>query len=236
MVLGTTAVRAETSAPHTTVVVKVDAHSGRLVRSVVSAAPKMSRAFVPAPFSSADASAAAAQMPVSANTLAELIDAIAEANHVEAPLVHSVIKAESNYNPAAISPKGAEGLMQLIPSTAHRFGVSNSFNAQENVEGGVKYLKYLIELYQNDYEKVIAAYNAGEGAVAKYGGIPPYSETINYVLRVSKNLQTARQYAEQKTRLAAVTAHSSPQKTEGEEVHSIQASVAADGKVYYRTQ
>ena len=86
--------------------------------------------------------------------------------------------------------------MQLIPSTARRFGVSNSFNAQENVEGGVKYLKFLIELYHNDYKKVIAAYNAGEGAVAKYGGIPPYAETMTYVYRVAKNLKTAREFAE----------------------------------------
>ncbi len=122
-----------------------------------------------------------------------MINAIAERNNVEPSLVHSVIKAESNYNPLALSPKGAQGLMQLIPSTARRFGVSNSFNVQQNVEGGVKYLKFLMDLYHDDYVKVIAAYNAGEGAVERYHGIPPYSETLNYVYRVGKNLKIARQ-------------------------------------------
>ena len=74
----------------------------------------------------------------------------------------------------------------------------NSFNAQQNIEGGVKYLKFLMELYHNDYVKVIAAYNAGEAAVTKYGGIPPYAETRNYVYQVARNLQTARKVAEAK--------------------------------------
>jgi soluble lytic murein transglycosylase-like protein len=76
------------------------------------------------------------------------------------------------------------GMMQLIPATARRFGVSNAFNPKQNVEGGVKYLKYLMELYNGNYALALAAYNAGEGAVAKYGGIPPYAETREYVAKV----------------------------------------------------
>ncbi len=100
-------------------------------------------------------------------------------------LVHSVIRAESNYNPYAISPKGAEGLMQLIPSTARQYGVRNSFDPEQNIEGGIRYLKYLQTLF-TDERLVLAAYNAGEGAVAKYGWIPPYAETQDYVYKVGR--------------------------------------------------
>ena len=91
-----------------------------------------------------------------------MIDRIAGEQGVETHLVHSVIRAESNYNAAAVSPKGALGIMQLIPATARRFGVSNIFDAQDNIRGGVRYLRFLLDYFQNDYAKAIAAYNAGE--------------------------------------------------------------------------
>jgi len=227
---------AELVSTRTTVVVRTDARTGRLIRSVVvSPRPAVLQASIAQ--SSPSTSDLSPQSIVS-GSISDMIDAIAERNQVEAPLVHSVIKAESNYNPGAISPKGAQGLMQLIPSTAHRFGVSNSFDIQQNIEGGVKYLKFLIELYNNDYRKVIAAYNAGEGAVAKYGGIPPYSETINYVYRVGKNLKAAREFAE----LKAAERKAKPQLVQtaavktGDEPHSIQAITGDDGRIYYKTQ
>ncbi len=193
-----------------TSVVRPDARTGRLVRTVVAARP--------APLA-----------PVASAELDAFIDRSATLNEVEGPLVESVIKAESNYNPSAISPKGAQGLMQLIPSTARRFGVANSFNPEQNIEGGVKYLKYLLELYHQDYVKAIAAYNAGEGAIAKYGGIPPYPETRNYVTQVAKNLRVARTRAARKVKpspvqIASIAAY-----------NPIEASVNSDGKVYYRT-
>lgn len=214
---------------HTSIVVRSDVHSGRLVRSVV-VAPK-----VIAPESPTAEPLPAASEALAAGSLTEMIDAIARRNAVEPSLVHSVIKAESNYNPLALSPKGAQGLMQLIPSTARRFGVANSFDPRQNIEGGVKYLKFLIDLYQNDYRKVIAAYNAGEGAVTRYGGIPPYAETVNYVYRVAKNLKTARQFEEQKARVAPVETPVQ-HEVKAAEYHPIEAVVAPDGRVYYKTQ
>lgn len=227
---------AEPASTRTTVVVRTDARTGRLVRSVViTPRPLVLQASLS---QSSTSIPDLSPQPALSGSISDLIDAIAERNQVEAPLVHSVIKAESNYNPGAISPKGAQGLMQLIPSTAHRFGVSNSFDIQQNIEGGVKYLKFLIELYNNDYRKVIAAYNAGEGAVAKYGGIPPYSETINYVYRVGKNLKAAREFAELKA--ADRKAKSQPVQTAalktGDEPHSILAVTGDDGRIYYKTQ
>lgn len=222
------AARAETiAATRTTVTVRADAQTGRLVRSVVVAPKTISAVDTAAPAKPADTSNAVAES-LAQGSIAEMIDAIAASYDVEAPLVHSVIKAESNYNPAAISPKGAQGIMQLIPSTARRFGVANSFNVQQNIEGGVRYLKFLLDLYHNDYVKVIAAYNAGEGAVTKYGGIPPYTETVNYVYRVARNLRTARLSAEKTIKITAA-----PTPQEGA---VIRATVAEDGKVYYRTQ
>jgi soluble lytic murein transglycosylase-like protein len=105
---------------------------------------------------------------------------------ISADLVKAIIKVESNYNVKAVSPKGARGLMQLMPATAKRFGVSDSFDAEQNITGGVKYLCYLFEEFgDNNLHLVLAGYNAGEQAVKKYNNqIPPYSETKQYVKKV----------------------------------------------------
>jgi soluble lytic murein transglycosylase-like protein len=116
----------------------------------------------------------------------QTVERIAEQNALPPELLHSVIKVESNYNPNAVSSKGALGMMQLIPSTARRFGVGDVFNPVENIQGGARYLRYLLDLYNGNYPLALAAYNAGEGAVAKHGGVPPYKETQNY-LRLVKN-------------------------------------------------
>lgn len=103
---------------------------------------------------------------------------------VDVALVLAVIKAESNFNSKAVSPKGAVGLMQLMPATAKRYGVTDSTNATQNIYGGTRYLKYLLSMF-HDIHLAVAAYNAGEGAVIRYGGkIPPYQETQAYVKRV----------------------------------------------------
>ena len=103
---------------------------------------------------------------------------------VDEAIVRAIIHAESAYNPRALSRAGAQGLMQLIPATARRFGVGNPFDAAQNIQGGVQYLAWLAKRYNGDLTRIAAGYNAGEGAVDKYGGVPPYSETRAYVERV----------------------------------------------------
>jgi soluble lytic murein transglycosylase-like protein len=101
--------------------------------------------------------------------------------------VNSVIKAESGFNVRAVSPKGAQGLMQLMPGTASQLGVPNAFDPQANVEGGTKYLRELLERYNFDLVKALAAYNAGPQRVEQFGGVPPYYETRAYVARIVRD-------------------------------------------------
>ena len=103
---------------------------------------------------------------------------------VDAALVESVIRAESAFNPTAVSRTGARGLMQLMPKTALMLGVRDSFNPRENIDGGVRHLRYLLDRYPGNVTLAVAAYNAGEGAVDNHRGVPPYAETQQYVLRV----------------------------------------------------
>ncbi|MGX5732193.1 transglycosylase SLT domain-containing protein [Pseudoxanthomonas beigongshangi] len=104
---------------------------------------------------------------------------------VEEAVIRAIMHAESSYNPMALSHAGAQGLMQLMPATARRFGVSDAFNAGQNIRGGVQYLSWLLKRFNGDLRLAAAGYNAGEGAVDRHGGIPPYRETQRYVERVS---------------------------------------------------
>lgn len=114
----------------------------------------------------------------------KIIARVARENNLEAALIKAVIRAESNFDHRAVSHKGAKGLMQLMPQTASSLNVEDVFHPDHNIEGGARYLRYLMNLYRGDLRLALAAYNAGEGAVAKYGDIPPYRETQNYVQRV----------------------------------------------------
>lgn len=114
----------------------------------------------------------------------QLIKNCSEKYGVSAALVKAVIHAESGYNPNAVSSKGASGLMQLMPGTAKSLKVADRFNPKDNVEGGVKYLRFLLDTFRGDVSLALAAYNAGLSKVSKYGGIPPYNETRTYVNRV----------------------------------------------------
>jgi soluble lytic murein transglycosylase-like protein len=114
----------------------------------------------------------------------KLVREAAQRHNVDPALVRAVIETESNWNPAAMSRKGAAGLMQLIPTTAQRFGAYDAFNPKQNVDAGVHYLKTLLERYNGNLDLALAAYNAGEGAVDRAHGIPAYRETRNYVQRV----------------------------------------------------
>ena len=132
-----------------------------------------------------------------------VIQKMAARYKVEPALIKAVIKAESNFDPSALSRKGAIGLMQLMPATAVNLKVSDPYNPHQNIEGGAKYLRTLTGLFGSDLKLVIAAYNAGENAVIKYGrNIPPYKETRDYVKRVTTYLASYRKEASISNRIA----------------------------------
>jgi soluble lytic murein transglycosylase-like protein len=114
-----------------------------------------------------------------------LVKKLAPQYAIDPQLVMALISVESSFNPKAVSPKKAQGLMQLIPETAERFGVRQVFNPADNIKGGLAYLRWLMAYFQGEVRLVLAAYNAGERAVERYRGIPPYKETRNYVHRIS---------------------------------------------------
>lgn len=125
------------------------------------------------------------------NAYDDIIQDVASRYNVPAKLIHSIIQVESNYDPYAVSKKGAVGLMQLMPATAREYGVEDRYDPRQNIEGGVKYLKYLMKLFNDKTDLVLAAYNAGQEAIKEYDGIPPYNETINYIKKVTANYNKA---------------------------------------------
>jgi soluble lytic murein transglycosylase-like protein len=140
------------------------------------------------------------------------IDAIivesAARNRVDPVLVYSLMHQESSFKPRAVSYKGARGLMQLMPGTAARFGVRDIFDPRQNIEGGIRYLSFLLDMFDGDVPLSLAAYNAGEGAVIKYGRrIPPYSETQEYVRRIGERYQLMRNPEIARLAPAATFAH-----------------------------
>jgi len=125
-----------------------------------------------------------AGLPDSKRWIIDLVDTLAMWYSVDPKLVLAIITVESNFEVKAQSPKAAMGLMQLIPDTAERFNIKNAFDATQNIKGGIRYLRWLLSYYHGDVALVAAAYNAGEGAVDRYRGVPPFPETKNYVKRV----------------------------------------------------
>ena len=130
------------------------------------------------------AEATKAVQTVLAGPYSEIISSMSQAHGLDPMLVNALIQVESNYRPRARSHKGAMGLMQLMPSTARRYNVRNPYDPRANVAAGVKHLKSLMDSFDGAVELALAAYNAGEGAVKKFGGVPPYRETRNYVRRI----------------------------------------------------
>ena len=119
-----------------------------------------------------------------AGRYADLIEKTANKYNLDPVLLASVAHVESRFNPDAVSPKNAQGMLQLIPATAARFGVENAFDVEQNVEGGARYLRWLLDRYDGETTLALAAYPAGEGAVDRYNGVPPYYETVSYVTQV----------------------------------------------------
>ncbi len=118
------------------------------------------------------------------------MDQTANRHQVDPDLVRAIVRVESGFDPKAVSNKGAMGLMQLIPATARRFGVENPFDPKQNLEGGVNYLKYLLDLFGGNLPLSLAAYNAGEHSVQRFGGIPAFTETRDYVRKVTNLYQS----------------------------------------------
>jgi soluble lytic murein transglycosylase-like protein len=218
-------------------VVWSDLRTGKLVRSVVMTAkpvsvkPVAGQVVAPRVITPLTPGLTMPEPPeYPAANIDEAVDRIAAEHFLPPLLIHSVIKVESNYNPLAVSPKGALGLMQLIPSTARRFGVGNVFNPVDNIQGGARYLRYLLNLYDGNYPLALAAYNAGEAAVARFGGVPPFRETQNYLLLVRKQLEEAKRAEAGKQREKEIKAVEA--KPAGGPNH-IQEVVEGDGSVRY---
>lgn len=167
-----------------------------------------------------------------APTLDEVVNQASGRYRLDPDLVNSVIKAESGFNVRAVSPKGAQGLMQLMPGTASGLGVENAFDPRANVEGGTKYLRELLERYNFDLVKALAAYNAGPQRVEQFGGVPPYYETRAYVARVVRDFNK-KKIAQQKVGPQKTSAAKSPGKklSAGTQTpHPFQASMAASAR------
>ena len=223
------------AADHVTTVVHADMRTGKLVRSVVvTSKPVAPKVVAPVEIGAPAAASqpSAGSRPDISQGIDSVVETIAAQQQLPPQLIHSVIKVESNYNPRAVSPKGALGLMQLIPETARRFGVSDVFDPVENIQGGARYLKYLLDLYKNDLRLALAAYNAGEAAVARYGDVPPYGETQNYLVQVARRLREADKAAQ-----AAAAARKQPEvkpaEANTETQRKIERIVEADGTVRY---
>ena len=162
-----------------------------------------------------DSRMASTEPPLPCATLDEVVEKAARENQLDSAFVHAVIRAESNGKANAISPKGAQGLMQLMPQTAVKLGVRNSFDPSENVGAGTKYLRQLLAQYHNDPIRALAAYNAGAGRVQQYQGVPPYRETRAYVAGIIRDfnrrkLEQARAAKDSRKSAQASAANRSP--------------------------
>ncbi|HUA19916.1 MAG TPA: lytic transglycosylase domain-containing protein [Bryobacteraceae bacterium] len=212
--------RAEAAgAPREVWVVRVDPRSGKLVRTML------------AQVKPADRTKSAGAAPAGDDAVRALVQRTAADFEVNPLLVDSVIQVESNYNPFAVSPKGAQGLMQLMPATARRFGVTDTFDPKQNIEAGVRYLKLLQDTFQDD-RLAIAAYNAGEGAVQKYGDVPPYPETKKYVAKVGQKFGQAQRAAAKQDQVKSAA---KPQPASDEPRH-ILAYVDPEGRLHIATR
>jgi len=217
------------AAPRMVSVVRANPRTGRLVRTFIA----ISSAVTTKPVQHQTKPIASAS---AASDVEGFIEEAARAYDVPPELVHSMIQVESSYNPYAISYKGAQGLMQLMPATARRFGVTNPFDPKQNIEGGVKYLKFLQDTFKDD-RLAIAAYNAGEKAVARYNNnVPPYPETVSYVARVGKKYEKARRHSESRKQVLAKAAKPADAPPAEPQYRSVEQFVDAEGRLHLVTR
>lgn len=164
--------------------------------------------------------------PAAAKTVTDQVLEASKVSGIDPDFLNSVIRHESGFDPRAVSPKGARGLMQLMPATAAQLGVQDSFDPAQNIQGGTTYLKQLLDRYNGDAQKALAAYNAGPHRVEQYKGVPPYTETRAYVSNIIRDYNrkklAARQSAQQKPRQKAKPATA-------QSIRSIPATVPAPG-------
>ncbi len=199
--------------PQAVSVVRPDARTGRLVRTVTPLRRP------------------GGQTGPARRELQAIVQEAASRYQLDPLLVDTVVQVESGYNALAVSSKGAEGLMQLIPATARRFGAHDTFDPRQNIEAGVRYLRYLKEIFEDD-RLALAAYNAGEAAVVRHGWIPPYPETRNYVGMISRRYQQARESADVKA-----AGPPTPAAAPNEPPHRpIEYYIDAEGKLHIRTR
>jgi hypothetical protein len=168
-------------------------------------------------------------MPAPAAGIPENIIRVGTQTGIDPDFIHSVVKAESGYNPQAVSPKGAQGLMQLMPATASRLGVSDSLDPAANLDGGSRYLRELLMRYDGDAQKALAAYNAGPERVEKYNGVPPYPETRNYVTRVINEFNRRKLAAGASKKAAAAPAATQTSSQAGQKQPQPESRRATNG-------
>lgn len=208
--------------------VRADRRTGQLIRRAVAVMPHVVAPVVVTPVSPGH------KIDSAERKIDQMVRDAADHYKVDPLLVHAVISVESNYNPHAVSPVGAQGLMQLMPGTARQLGVRNAFDAEENIRAGVRHLRDLQDQYKDD-RLALAAYNAGAGAVKKYGWIPPYRETQDYVYKVGKKYGDARKaLAANPARTAA--ASPAPEAPQLPEHRPIEVFTDSEGRIHMRTK
>jgi len=208
--------------------VRADRRTGQLIRRAVVVTPRVIAPMVVSP------GAAMPSEHSAEKKIDQMVRDAAKQYKVDPLLVHAVISVESNYNPHAVSPVGAQGLMQLMPGTARQLGVRNAFDAEENIRAGVRHLRDLQDQYKDD-RLALAAYNAGAGAVKKYGWIPPYRETQDYVYKVGKKYGDARKaLAANNNQTAAASPQ--PEVPQPPEHRPIEVFTDSEGRIHMRTK